>query len=318
MWALLEITDSSEPDTVPLLNSLLKQGKVEHKDGLFYLKSQAKPWAPNKCPTCKASGVTLSKELEEVHKKYVEVTKDVYEGDCDEWQQEKILPIEAIRKVQVMYNRGDIIDQEIFILGDDDFMSIAIGLTGLAKRITVVEIDTKLIQTIKDISQEHNLGIEIEEYDARNELPEKYKDSFDVFITDPPDAIRAMTAFVSRCVESLRENGSGYLGLTRLEETNADWFEFQKSLQQMNFAITDIIRQFTSYPEAEGEWPESYYKMPLSKKVDFELTKPDLLWYTAALYRVEAVGKPKPLIQGKLDMGSEFYKSDSAWSVAVE
>jgi hypothetical protein len=64
-----------------------------------------------------------------------------------------VTPKTTLSRFAFSYERGDIVGKEIIVLGDDDLMSIVLGLSGLPKRITVVEIDERLTDFIESTAK---------------------------------------------------------------------------------------------------------------------------------------------------------------------
>ena len=104
-----------------------------------------------------------------------------------------------------MLEKGDIEGRKILFLGDDDLTSIAAGLFNAAKEVAVVDLDTRLLQTIKDISEEEGLRIRLVEHDLRKPLPEQLRGRYDTVFTDPPYTHPGLTLFLSRGIMALEK-----------------------------------------------------------------------------------------------------------------
>jgi predicted methyltransferase len=90
-------------------------------------------------------------------------------------------PETALRRALYMLDEGSLAGRNALLLGDDDLTSVAMGLLNVAKRITVVDIDGRLLETITGISEEEGLDIECVLHDLREPLPEDLKGAFDTF-----------------------------------------------------------------------------------------------------------------------------------------
>ena len=62
-------------------------------------------------------------------------------------------PETALKRALYMLEEGDLAGREVVFLGDDDFTSIAAGLLGVAKGITVIDIDARLLEAIAEASE---------------------------------------------------------------------------------------------------------------------------------------------------------------------
>lgn len=107
------------------------------------------------------------------------------------------------RRASLLHFFADLQGKNILFLGDDDFTSVAAAALKKAKRITVVDIDKRILKAIKDISDQQNFEIETIKYDARKSLPQVLTARFDIVFTDPPYTPEGIKLFVSRGIEAL-------------------------------------------------------------------------------------------------------------------
>ena len=76
-------------------------------------------------------------------------------------------------RVAFMYERGDIEGQEILLLGDDDLFSLALLATGFPRSVTVLEVDSRLVDFIEKRGKENNFNLEVYHYNAVDPYPLK-------------------------------------------------------------------------------------------------------------------------------------------------
>ncbi len=226
-----------------------------------------------------------------------------------EYDQGHIKEEDVMRRIAFIYERGDLEDTRILVMGDDDLISIGMALTRLPEKIAVLEIDNRLIDFINKVSREYNLPIEVERFDVRHDLSEKYRGNFDVFITDPVETLEGITLFLSRAATSLRGVGSaGYFGLTHLEASLRKWREIEKRLLNMNFAITDMLRDFNVYPMKENlEIAQEDYIISRRISDIVGTGKIDADFYRSTLIRVEAVDNIRIPVVGDVKLKDEIY-----------
>src|SRR4030065_6325 len=169
--------------------------------------------------------------------------------------------------------------KEVIVLGDDDLMSIVLGLSGLPKRITVVEIDERLTDFIESTAKKEGFQVDVERFDLRHPLPREHTRRYDTFFTDPPENLKAADAFIGRGISEIRTPGSaGYFGFTRREASLRKWHDVQRMLLKYKIVFTDIIHNFNEsihwgYEEETRAWRLSPIKV-----------KPKKNWYRSALY----------------------------------
>jgi len=234
------------------------------------------------------------------------VDRPVANANFDQWF---MLPEHALHRVGFINARGDLLNKRILVIGDDDLLGIALAITGLPSEVVVLELDQRIIDFTNSIAASHNLRLSAETIDCRLALPEKFMQSFDVFACDPVETVEGCKVFMSRGAAALKGKGSTiYFGLTTLECSKLKWFNIQKNSHAMGFAITDVIRNFTEYPDPG--WEE---QLPIWKKLQ---CKPTSTWYRSALCRLESVGAITPLVTG--DYEGDFFYDDETWATTDE
>ncbi len=81
-----------------------------------------------------------------------------------EYDQGYITPETILKRISFAISKGDIINKEIFIIGDDNLVSITLGLTKFLKRTMVIDVDERLIDFISKVSEKESLNIEVENF----------------------------------------------------------------------------------------------------------------------------------------------------------
>jgi Predicted methyltransferases len=213
-----------------------------------------------------------------------------------------VTPKTTLSRFALAYERGDVAGKKILVLGDDDLMSIALGLSGFTKNITVVEIDKRLTDFIQGVGEKEGFRVDVQTFDLRHPLPKEHLRKYDAFFTDPPETLDAADAFIGRGISALRAPGSaGYFGFTRREASLTKWYNLQRMLIKYKIVFTDIIHNFNEYinwgyEEETRAWRLSPIKVMPKKN-----------WYRSALYRFETL----PGFRGNLkDYGSENIYED--------
>jgi len=108
----------------------------------------------------------------------------------------------VLRRVVLLGTIPGILQKSLLFLGDDDLTSVAFTLLYKAERVTVVDIDSRLLQFLKMIAREEGLPIETFEHDLRNPLPKSEFKRYDVAFFDPPYTPEALNTWLIRAVES--------------------------------------------------------------------------------------------------------------------
>ena len=318
-WQLIKAIDVDLPTTQASLKTLLKEGLIEYKNGLFYITDKGKekanslglsPFDSLRCPTCQGRTVTLERH-QSLLKEFETIVQKRPKA-ISEYDQGYVTPADTISRVLFMYEVGDVEGKDILLLGDDDLTSLALLASGWPRRVTVLEIDTRILDFIEKVAKEKGWSVETIQYDARYPIEESLKGQFDVFLTDPVETIGGLRLFLSRCVEGLRGEGCvGYFGLTHLEASRRKWRQIQRDILDMGFTITDIVRNFQTYLLERDDVVK--LELRVAKEAPVKVESPEVDFYTSNLFRLYAVEKPQPLVKGKVDWKRELYYDGEAY-----
>jgi len=160
----------------------------------------------------------------------------------------------TIKRVNKLAKNGDLLDKEIIFLGDDDLTSVAAALTGQPKKITVFEIDDRLVSFINKISNENNLNIEVVKTDLSQNLDENYLNKFDIIFTDPPYTKEGVNLFLNQAIKLVKKNllGRIYLCYGNSDRAREREVEIQKLILDHNLIIKSKYNQFNKYHGAQS------------------------------------------------------------------
>ncbi len=306
-WELADLSDFPVPAIFESVKILSENGFVSVSDGRFKLTPKGKEVANSahpiediSCSFCEGRGINLEK-FPEIAKRFLRIQKRRPQP-IRMFDQGYVTPKTTLSRFALSYERGDVVGKEIIILGDDDLMSIVLGLSGLPKRITVVEIDERLISFIEDTAKREGFEIEVHRFDLRHPLPKEHIKRYDTFFTDPPETLKGADAFIGRGICALRSPGSaGYFGFTRREASLTKWHSIQRMLLKYGIVFTDIIHNFNEYVNWGYEEETRAWRLSPIK------VKPKKNWYRSALYRFETL----PGFKGNLkDYGKEDIYED--------
>ncbi|MGB9958947.1 MAG: bis-aminopropyl spermidine synthase family protein [Candidatus Bathyarchaeales archaeon] len=297
IWELLEKINCPLKDFVAALKELHEKGLMAADESGFYLtekgKSEVNPknldFKVGLCPTCHGKHFIPNGKFKEVLEEFRRITAN-RPSPTLEFFQGYMLEQDVIARVALMHDYGDLDGKSIVLIGDDDLLSIALAITGLASRITVLDIDERLGSFIKNFNNDYGFNVEYVRYNVADPLPRELHGVFDVFSSEPLETLSGLRAFITRGVTCLKENGVGYFGLTLYEASLKKWLTVQKLLARMNCVVTDIIQGFSTYPMDYGTANYETFVHSLGFKVG---RNPGINWYKSALFRFEALGKAR-------------------------
>jgi predicted methyltransferase len=288
-WEVIDNSDFPIPAVFESVRVLEKRGLVSVLDNGFCLTEDGKniekrlhPVEDISCKSCEGRGIILEK-FSEIKDTFLRIQKR-RPAPLRKFDQGYVTPSTTLSRFALAYERGDIYGKEIFVLGDDDLISIALGISRLPKRITVVEIDKRLTDFIQETGVKEGFKVEVYTFDLRHSIPNEHRNKYDTFFTDPPETLEAADAFIGRGIAALSQPGSaGYFGFTRREASLTKWHELQKMLLKYKIVITDIIHNFNEYVNWGYEEETKAWRLSPSK------IKPRKNWYRSALYRLETL-----------------------------
>ncbi|MEM2674982.1 MAG: bis-aminopropyl spermidine synthase family protein [Candidatus Bathyarchaeia archaeon] len=296
-WELLDRVDSSLKDFVAALKKLNEEGLIVADESGLALTEKGKSqinleslnFEGKICPLCGGKRIIPNAKFKDILEEFKRLTQKRPSPTIDFFQG-YMLEGDVIARVALMHHYGDLSGKSILLIGDDDLLSIALALTRLPSRITVLDIDRRLGDFLSSVNKEYGFNIEYVQYNVADPLPTELRGNFDVFSSEPLETLSGLRAFILRGVSSLRENGVGYFGLTHYEASLKKWLAIQKLLSRMNCVLTDIIQGFSVYPMDYGTANYEEFAYTLGLKIG---KNPGINWYKSALFRFEVLGKAR-------------------------
>jgi len=176
----------------------------------------------------------------------------------------------------------DIRGKRLLFLGDDDFTSIAVASFKTALKICVLDIDSRVLDEIKFISEENKLGIEVIHSDLKKNLPDSCRNKFDIVFTDPPYTEKGIKLFLSRAVESLDTSNFAarvYACYGNSDRSKERFLPINEIFVSLGLMTRWVFDKFNRYQGAES------------------------IGNTSSLFICEITPKTKPIILG------EYYES---------
>ncbi|NOZ59602.1 MAG: bis-aminopropyl spermidine synthase family protein [Euryarchaeota archaeon] len=294
-WELLSRWEYRIKDFVDAVNEMYSSGEVVVKNGRLLpsrgLASSLPSSLPDRtCGQCRGRGVevrntALLRRFRALLRERPHTTAKYFQGNMDAES--------VVARVYLMDSRDGLAGKRITLVGDDDYLSLALALTRLPSRIVVLEIDERIGEFIERCSRRHGLEVEYVPYNVEQPLPKELRGRSHIFSTEPLETLSGFLTFFARGAAALRKRGVGYVGLTNLECSLEKWKRIQESILRMGFVITDIKRRFSFYPM---EYPEdAEYVEQVLRALKFRVSpRTRRIWYFSHLFRVEAVEEIKP------------------------
>ncbi len=251
------------PVTTAIRRELEKAGLLERKHGLS-LTAHGRGFVETSlglavahdatCPACAGRGMIVSEDIRAALDRLTALsaaapTVDVTLDQCP------CTPETAIFRVLLMLETGALEGKRVLILGDDDSVSLAIGLVGralgagdLTRGITVLEADPRRVAFLRASAVAEQIEIEVVEHDVRAPLPATLARVFDTAATDPPYTLGGAKLFLARAAEALR--GDGICHFSFAQWPAPELAELQSLMLDLGFALRAVHTGFNRYAGA--------------------------------------------------------------------
>jgi len=228
------------------------------------------------CPTCTGRRIVVDParwadvlaRLEKVHRANptVDTTLDQSHGT----------PETALRRALAMYHEGALEGRAVLILGDDDLVSVAIGLLGSPtknmnqtgdkgpreqgdketgeegamirpQRLVVLDVDERFLSHIAAAGQRYGFPVETLTHDLRVPLPETLRSAFDTVETDPAYTLPGLRLFLSRALEALQPGGGRDIFLSFAPRDPQGQHALLQTCVDLGLAPYNITADFNRY-----------------------------------------------------------------------
>jgi len=193
-----------------------------------------------------------------------------------------------IKRTLYLLKKGDIEGRKIIFLGDDDVISLAVGLTKLADKITVVDIDNRILDFISQTAKELSLkNFNVILNDLREPCPKDIINKYDIAVMDPPYTNEGLRLFLKRARQVLKSNinindyNHPVIGKKCLlsfgNKPPEEMLKLQLSILDHGFVINEMLPDFNHYEGASiiGKFSHLYYLQSVinpTSRYNFSLT----------------------------------------------
>ena len=166
----------------------------------------------------------------------------------------------AIKRALLCLENNCLIGKNILCVGDDDLISISIGMLlhalyggnmNLCKtQIYVLDSDQRILDYISEIAKIYDLPIKCHNINLYDSIPNKYLSKMDCFYTDPPYTLSGMKLFLSRGVECLKNSVSLNVFLSFAHRSQEEMLKIHKTFIELGLSTLRIMPQFNRYEGA--------------------------------------------------------------------
>ncbi|HEY1545950.1 MAG TPA: bis-aminopropyl spermidine synthase family protein [Xanthobacteraceae bacterium] len=248
------------PVTTAIRRELEKAGFLERKHGLAltatgrdFVESALGLGATHDatCPACAGRRLIIPAALTGSVERLAALIADAPSVDVA-LDQCPCTPETSVLRALLMLETGALEGKRVLVLGDDDSLSVAIGLVGRALRqsdltrgVTVIESDPRRAAFLRAAAESEQIAIDVVEHDLRVPLPAALVGGFDVAATDPPYTLPGAKLFLARGAAALKGDGACYFSFTQWPA--APLAGLQRAILDLGFAIRAVHPGFNRY-----------------------------------------------------------------------
>ena len=204
------------------------------------------------CPTCAGRGIALPREFAPLAERLAAIAARAPSADVT-LDQAPCTPETALLRALLMLQAGGLEGRRVLVLGDDDSVSLAIGLLGralgrdLTRALVVLDADERWLAFLRDAAATEGIALETIRHDLRQPLPDALR-SFDTVETDPPYTLEGARLFLARAGEALATDGQCFFAFARWPA--AQMLELQKLFVELGLAVRSVRPDFNRYAGA--------------------------------------------------------------------
>ncbi|MFB4321183.1 bis-aminopropyl spermidine synthase family protein [Priestia sp. BR_2] len=166
----------------------------------------------------------------------------------------------SLRRAILCLREHSLIGKNILCVGDDDLVSISLGL--LLKRLfpnakeqraglTVMDIDERFLRFIGDVAAREDVSVTCRHADLRRPLPQEWTGQYDCFFTDPPYTLQGLTLFLSRGLSALKPEKGCPIFLSFAHKSPDFTWSMQREFVRMGLSVRQVQLHFNQYIGAQ-------------------------------------------------------------------
>jgi hypothetical protein len=211
--------------------------------------------APRACG-CEKTGIVPVSELLDAAERFAKLRPP------PRWEIDQVhtFPRDMARRVAFLMEEDDVDGKDLLFVGDDDFCSTLVCTVAKPRRVVVVDIDERILETLSEQARIHGWPLEVYPYDldryVDEGMPAELDSSFDVFVTDPPYSLTGMILFCAFGMNALRDQPGaiGYVAVPWMADE--EWsdellFAVQRSFLDQGFFLPEVRSAFHGYEQRE-------------------------------------------------------------------
>jgi predicted methyltransferase/DNA-directed RNA polymerase subunit RPC12/RpoP len=208
------------------------------------------------CPACAGHGIVIPDNFHALVERLAGIIASAPSVDVT-LDQAPCTPETSLLRALLMLQNGALEGRRVLLLGDDDSVSIAIGLVAqslgrgdLTRGVTVIDADERRLAFLADAAGRTQISLTTVHHDLRQPLPDPLRRSFDTIETDPPYTLDGARLFLSRGCEALASGASGLCFFSFAQWPAPQMLQLQQVFLALGLAVHTVRPNFNHYAGA--------------------------------------------------------------------
>ena len=162
-------------------------------------------------------------------------------------------PETALRRAEWLRDNYELRETRLLCLGDHDLTSLAVCLVEPSVRVTVIDLDERVLAHIDNVAAEHGFDVHTLHADLRFGVPPIARENADLVFTDPPYTPEGVGLFAARAIECVADaNSRVLLAYGFSHRTPALGHKVQQELLRLGMVFEAILPGFHRYEGAQA------------------------------------------------------------------
>ncbi|MDA0180633.1 bis-aminopropyl spermidine synthase family protein [Solirubrobacter phytolaccae] len=163
-------------------------------------------------------------------------------------------PETAIKRARFLHEVYWLDGAHLICVGDRDLTSLAVATVSPGVRVTVVDVDERVLATIRAIAKADGLNVQTAFADLRLGPPASLRETGDLAFTDPPYTPEGVQLFAARGLQLLRQDDHArvLIAYGHGEAQSALGYGVQEAIHDLRLEIEALYPRFNRYEGAEA------------------------------------------------------------------
>lgn len=160
----------------------------------------------------------------------------------------------AVKRARFLHDTYWLDGAHLICVGDRDLTSLAVASVSPGVRVTVVDVDERVLAVIRGVARQEGLDVQTAFADLRLGPPATLREAGDLAFTDPPYTPEGIQLFAARALQMQRQDDDArvLIAYGYGEAQAALGYGVQEAIHELRLLIEALYPQFSRYVGAEA------------------------------------------------------------------